>query len=140
MQERSARRLLVSLLLFGISFGFVEAAVVVYLRPHYAALQSSYYPERPEGDLFPLLRLEQLEAAGPMAKRLLARPLRAQETKVVQETLADLLDFYKKNPADAKKLIAVGESKADSAVDVPTLAAWTMLANQLLNLDEVLNK
>jgi hypothetical protein len=25
-------------------------------------------------------------------------------------------------------------------MDVPALAAWTMLANQLLNLDEVLNK
>lgn len=82
-QEWSARRLLVSLLLFGISFGFVEAAVVVYLRPHYAALQSSYYPERPEGDLFPLLRLEQLEAAGPMAKRLLAVELAREAATVV---------------------------------------------------------
>ena len=82
-QEWSARRLLVSLLLFGISFGFVEAAVVVYLRPHYAALQSSYHPERPEGDLFPLLRLEQLEAAGPMAKRLLAVELAREAAPVL---------------------------------------------------------
>jgi hypothetical protein len=75
-----------------------------------------------------------------MAKRLLARPLRAAEVKVVRQTLADLVDHYKQNPADAKKLIAVGESKADPKLDVPTLAAWTMLANQLMNLDEVLNK
>jgi hypothetical protein len=82
-QEGSARRLLVSLLLFGISFGFVEAAVVVYLRPHYAALQASYYPERREGDLFPLLRLDQLEAAGPMAKRLLAVELAREAATLV---------------------------------------------------------
>jgi hypothetical protein len=75
-----------------------------------------------------------------MAKRLLARPLRAEEVKVVRETLADLLAHYKEHPADAKKLIAVGESKADPKLDAPTLAAWTMLANELMNLDEVLNK
>ena len=34
---------------------------------------------------------------------------------------------------------ALGDSKADPAMDVPKLAAWTMLANELLNLDEVLN-
>ena len=44
------------------------------------------------------------------------------------------------HPADAKQLIAVGESKPDPALDVSTLAAWTMLANELMNLDEVLNK
>ena len=38
------------------------------------------------------------------------------------------------------KLIAVGESKADPALDPATLAAWTMTANEVMNLDEVLNK
>jgi hypothetical protein len=37
-------------------------------------------------------------------------------------------------------LIKVGESKADASLDKPTLAAYTMMANQLMNLDEVLNK
>ena len=45
-----------------------------------------------------------------------------------------------RSPTDAKKLIAFGESKADPALDAVELAAWTMLANQLMNLDEVLNK
>ncbi|HEV3256952.1 MAG TPA: DUF1553 domain-containing protein [Gemmataceae bacterium] len=75
-----------------------------------------------------------------MARRLLARPFRARERKVVRATLDDLLGYYKAHPDDAKKLIAVGESESDPALDVPTLAAWTMLANQLMNLDEVLNK
>ena len=75
-----------------------------------------------------------------MAQRLLARPLRAEETKVVQASLDDLLAYYKAHADDAKKLIAVGESKADPALDAATLAAWTMLANELMNLDEVLNK
>ena len=40
----------------------------------------------------------------------------------------------------AKKLIAFGESEADPKHDPSRLAAWTMVCNQLMNLDEVLNK
>ncbi len=75
-----------------------------------------------------------------MARRLLARPFRTEETRVVQGILDDLTAFYKEHPEDARKLIAVGESRADASLDVPTLAAYTMLANQLFNMDEVLNK
>ena len=41
---------------------------------------------------------------------------------------------------EAEKLIAVGESKPDASLDKPVLAAYTMVANELMNLDEVLNK
>jgi hypothetical protein len=75
-----------------------------------------------------------------MARRLLARPFRSEEMKVVRATLDDLRGFYKAHADDAKKLLAVGESKADPSLDAATLAAWTMTANQLMNLDEVLNK
>ncbi len=75
-----------------------------------------------------------------MAKRVLARSLRAEELTVVQGVLADLLAHYATRPAEANKLIGVGASKADPTLDAGTLAGWTMLANALLNLDEVLNK
>jgi hypothetical protein len=75
-----------------------------------------------------------------MARRLLCRPLRTEEMKVVQASLNDLLAHYKANAADAKKLLAVGEAKVDAKLDTATLAAWTMLANEMMNLDEVLNK
>jgi hypothetical protein len=75
-----------------------------------------------------------------MARRLLARPLRAEELKVVCGLVEDLLDNYRAHPDEAKKLVNVGESRPDAALDVPTLAAWTMTANQLMNLDEVLTK
>ena len=58
----------------------------------------------------------------------------------IKASLADLSAHYKAHPDDAKKLILVGDAKADAAVDASTLAAWTMLANELMNLDEVLNK
>jgi hypothetical protein len=75
-----------------------------------------------------------------MARRLLARPLRDGEFQVVRGVVDDLLAHYRTHPDEAKKLVNVGESRPDAALDVPTLAAWTMTANQLMNLDEVLTK
>jgi hypothetical protein len=75
-----------------------------------------------------------------VAKRLLARPFRAAELAIVKDSLKDFRAEYKAKPAEAKKLIAFGESKADAKLDAGELAAWTMLVNELLNLDEVLNK
>ena len=75
-----------------------------------------------------------------MARRLLARPLRPAETGVVKATHTTLLAYYEKQPDEAKKFLGIGESKIDAGVSLPQLAALTMVANQLLNLDEVLNK
>jgi hypothetical protein len=75
-----------------------------------------------------------------IARRLLSRPLRAEEAKVVRATAENLLTYYQAHPEDAKKLLAVGETKADPNLDTCTLAAWTMVVNELMNLDEVLNK
>ncbi len=75
-----------------------------------------------------------------LALRLLARPFADEERSVVDRSLAELVDYYRQHADDAAKLIAVGESKRDAALDSATLAGWTMLANQLMNLDEVLNK
>jgi mono/diheme cytochrome c family protein len=75
-----------------------------------------------------------------IARRLLSRPMRPEEMKVCQESLAELLASYKTKLQDAQKLIAVGESKADATIDPTILAGWTMFINELMNLDEVLNK
>jgi hypothetical protein len=75
-----------------------------------------------------------------MAEQLLARPLSPKEVMVVGASLADLLALYQKSPADAAALLSVGASRADPKLDVPTLAAYTMVANELMNLDETLNK
>lgn len=75
-----------------------------------------------------------------LAGRLLARPFRTDELPIVQKSLQELRDYYQAHGDDARKLIAEGESKADPGLDPALLAAWTMLTNELLNLDEVLNK
>jgi hypothetical protein len=75
-----------------------------------------------------------------MAKRLLSRSLRPSERKTTQTALKAFLAHYQAEPKAAKALISVGASKADETLEQPTFAAYTMIANALMNLDEVLNK
>jgi hypothetical protein len=72
--------------------------------------------------------------------RVLSRRFRPEEVGVTRGAFEDLAAFYKANVEDAKKLLAVGESKRDETIHVSEHAAWTMLANQVMNLDEALNK
>lgn len=75
-----------------------------------------------------------------LASRLLGRSLQAEELRLVKGTLAEFRAYYEAQPEAARQLIAQGESKADAALPPVQLAAVTMVANELLNLDEVLNK
>lgn len=75
-----------------------------------------------------------------IAQRLLARPLTEPELAIVSDSLGTFIEHYRAHPEDAAALIAVGETEAPEAIDPSELAAWTMLCNQMMNLDEVLNK
>lgn len=68
---------------------------------------------------------------------------RLPDHREAAELLAAFTDFrtgFGKDPASARKLIAHGETKPDMTLDPVELAAWTMLGNVILNLDEVMNK
>jgi len=75
-----------------------------------------------------------------LSSRLLARPLDSREREITLRAYRDYLNYYDSHPGDAKKLLAVGESKPDAKLPAPEFAALTVVTNQLLNLDEVLNK
>ena len=74
-----------------------------------------------------------------IAARVLARPFAADEQAIVQRSLADLKAWYAAHPEEARKLVAVGDAQATTD-DAPQLAAWTMLTNEVMNLDEFLCK
>jgi hypothetical protein len=75
-----------------------------------------------------------------MFRQAAARKPDGKETAELLAAYRDLLASFGRDPAGAKKLIAVGETKPDPKLDATELAAWTMVANVILNLDEVLNK
>ena len=52
-------------MLFGASFGYVEAAVLVYIRGLYEPIHQRLHPHAAADALFPLLTYAQLEAEGP---------------------------------------------------------------------------
>jgi hypothetical protein len=85
-------------------------------------------------------KLDPAKTLDAAARRILCRPLKPQEEKVVSAALAEMLSYYHGHKSDAEALVAVGESKPDASLDPAQLAAWTNICNSLLNLDEALNK
>jgi hypothetical protein len=57
-------RVLASLVLFGVAFGYVEASVVVYLREILQPLREEQLADVRHDEVFPLLNSEQLQAGG----------------------------------------------------------------------------
>jgi hypothetical protein len=69
-----------------------------------------------------------------------ARRPSAEELQSLAEGLALDLVNCRKNPEATAKLIAFGESKPNAALDPAELAAYTLTANILLNLDEAITR
>jgi mono/diheme cytochrome c family protein len=64
----------------------------------------------------------------------------AKDVAELNGALQDFLAHYTKDAAAARELIGIGETRPDSKFAPGELAAWTMIANVILNLDEVVTK
>ena len=69
-----------------------------------------------------------------------ARKPKAAEVKILTAGLSWHLKFYRQDAKAAKALIDIGESTVPNGVDAKELAAYTLLASLILNLDEVITK
>jgi hypothetical protein len=69
-------------------------------------------------------------------RAVLARSPEPQELDLVQQTLTHYLQRYQKDAQAAAQVVRVGESPLRSGLAEPELAAYTLIANLLLNLDE----
>jgi hypothetical protein len=69
-----------------------------------------------------------------------ARPPDDKELDTLTRLFEQQLAYYRAEKAAALKLLKIGESKRDDALDPNEHAAWTMMANLLLNLDETVTK
>ncbi|MBL8848762.1 MAG: DUF1553 domain-containing protein [Planctomycetaceae bacterium] len=64
----------------------------------------------------------------------------ATELDVLRRTLAGHREHFRNDPAAAAELIDIGDSAAPADVDPVELAAFTLVASLVLNLDEVITK
>ena len=75
-----------------------------------------------------------------LASHLLSRYLLEKEREIVKRAYHDYSRFYRENPDQLGRVLTVGDSEPDGSLPEVEFAALTMVANQLMNLDEVLNK
>ena len=71
---------------------------------------------------------------------VLARAPSTQELSILKGELETHLARYAKAPADAQKLIIIGEAKPKAGLKPERVAAYTLVASTLLNLDETLSR
>ena len=77
---------------------------------------------------------------GYISVRLLARPLSLKEKEIARRSYEGFRARYEDNAADAAAVLGVGATRPDPSLPPADFAAMTMLTNQLMNLDEVLNR
>ncbi|RMF44333.1 MAG: DUF1553 domain-containing protein, partial [Planctomycetota bacterium] len=75
-----------------------------------------------------------------IGRRAVQREWSDAELVVILDSAVQFHMYYAAHPDAAQALLSVGESARDQRLDPAQLAAWTMVCNQVLNLDEVLNK
>ena len=75
-----------------------------------------------------------------MFRLVASRSPDAKDLAELSAALSDLTAHYSKEPEAAKHLITTGETKPDPRFKPAELAAWTMIGNVILNLDEVITK
>jgi len=73
-------------------------------------------------------------------RRCLSRPPRAAELQRIVALYEGELAHYQGNPEEAKLMATAGLGDAPAELDTYELAAWTVVGNVLLNLDETLTK
>jgi hypothetical protein len=100
-----------------------------------------------------------LEAARALAERLIksdrsdtaaridlcyqlsvSRPAAPREVEILTRLFEKNLAMFKAKPEEAKQFLAAGESPRDETIDATEHAAWMVVAQTILNLDESLTR
>ncbi len=73
-------------------------------------------------------------------KHVLARPATVKEVTLLGQLYQTQLATFQADAAKATAFLSVGEAKPDPALNPAELAAWTVIASTILNLDEALTR
>src|SRR5260370_39008144 len=82
-RQQPFQRIILAVVLFGAAFGYLEAAVVSYLRDLHEPARQRFYPGRPPGDLFPLLTLDQIRQSGAVQRKTLVIEIGREAATIV---------------------------------------------------------
>ncbi len=80
------------------------------------------------------------ERVQQMFRIVLSRPATPSESRVMQTLLAQQRRRYDHRSRDARRLTQVGESSRGKGISLRELAAWTIVASALMNLDESITR
>jgi hypothetical protein len=75
-----------------------------------------------------------------MLTTALRRPALEADVADMASAAEELRAIFQQKPDMAKELINTGDSKPDEKLDAAELAAWTMVANTIMNRDDFINK
>lgn len=75
-----------------------------------------------------------------MFRRCTSRAPAPDELAALREALTAFRERYSSDAQAAAKLVEIGESMTPTELDARELAAWTMVANALLNLDAAISR
>jgi mono/diheme cytochrome c family protein len=87
-----------------------------------------------------IMKSEEQDKFAQLLKSTLGREPDKNMIAVLQKTYGKVLGVYQKTPEQAQKLVSTGESEVDKTLDSVELAAWTVVVNQVFNLDEFITK
>jgi hypothetical protein len=73
-----------------------------------------------------------------MSRSVRSRPLATEELAVLERELDRALTHYRAEPAEAERFLRFGQAPPDPKIDLASLAAHTVVASMLLNLDEAI--
>ncbi len=80
------------------------------------------------------------ERIGWAFRMVTSRQPRTDEVNLLVENLNTFLKEFHEQPKSAKKLLTIGEKPYNNKNDAPVLAAYTLVANTILNLDEAMSQ
>lgn len=71
---------------------------------------------------------------------MLSRNAKADELAVLERVLEKQLEIYRADNKAAEELLNIGTLPKPGQMEAPELAAYTMVANLMLNLDAAITK
>ncbi len=74
------------------------------------------------------------------AQQAMARKATSREVDILTNILNGQRETFRAHPDQAKELLSVGEFPVDESLDAADLAAWTIVMQMVLNLDETLTR